>query len=139
MFRYAPVLAVFAQSPTESFAEPVLEVNPENGLLHRAGAITPFIEELLADAERWRRAASNATILTESRDPIDPDLVRNERSWEIAFGTQLTKNAGESTDPDLIRLDHCRSWLHIHSSQVTRAVPDPIDPDLVRAGSPFNP
>jgi hypothetical protein len=67
-----------------------------DGLLRRAGVVTPFIDEL--QDGRLGVGTDLSTIVTKAAESPDPDFVR--ASWGRAMTTEVQKLA---PDPDLIR------------------------------------
>ena len=132
----APALIQFGVQPSTDSDAVCLEVDPRTGLLRRAGVAGAYVEYLIALGGEWQRVSGSATVLTESKDPHDPDLIRTEslrKTLSMETSTVLTKTARpDPIDPDMVRLDAIRSALSSASSTVTRGQRDPEDPDLVR-------
>ena len=133
-----PTLIQFGVAPRSDPDCDCLEVDPCTGLLHKPGMPGPYVEHLIALGREWQEASGNATILTESKDPADPDLVRTEslrRLLSTEVSTMVSKTAApDPMDPDLVRTDSLPAAFTCALSTVTRGQRDPQDPDLVRAG-----
>lgn len=130
-----PLLARLAVDSSAVEASLNLKVDPNSGLLRIPGDDIPFVERVLNEWELatsdGRSAVANglATLLTETRDPADPDLVRD------SFGLQTTfTKSVEPLDPDLILSDHTA----LFSSAITqnRLTPKKRDPDLAKCSPP---
>jgi hypothetical protein len=104
-----PFLVEFSVAPRSNPQTPELELDAATGLLRRPCSSTPFIEELLTtDDSGGRGAASTATVVTESGgDNPDPDMLRPDFQWALAYAmaTTCTKVEPEQPDPDLVRTD----------------------------------
>jgi hypothetical protein len=102
-----PFLVEFSAVPRSDPQTPELEVDAVTGMLRRPCSSTPFVEELLAaEDSRCRVVASTATVITESGgDSPDPDLLRTDLQWAVAFAmtTVCTKVEPDQPDPDLVR------------------------------------
>lgn len=94
-----PLLARFAVAPRGPSCHPELEIDPSTALLRRLGVNAAFVDELEAAGNGWHGMAPLETVLSESNDPIDPDLVRAGVVWAE---TRL-KKIDEEADPDLVR------------------------------------
>ena len=133
----APVLAQFAGRPRPGSSFSFPSVDPATGLLQETGATRPLIEELLAAGDAWRRANGIQTVLTESTDPKDPDLIRAD-SWlfRVDAESPITRGQIDPADPDLVRGDRPLSgFLAAVETTLTKFDrPDPYDPDHTRFG-----
>jgi hypothetical protein len=125
-----PILTQFGVPPNGGSEAVALEVNRSTGLLHAVGIAVPFVEEMIEMGARWRNLDVAATMLTESTDPPDPDLVRADSAW-LRFGqalvTDLTKAFTDPVDPDLVR-----AFESSAATTITRQYGDDPDPDLLR-------
>jgi hypothetical protein len=131
-----PILTQFGVPPNRGSGALALEVDRSTGLLHESGVAVPFVEEMIEMGVRWRNLGAAATVLTESTDPIDPDLIRADSAW-LRFGqalvTDLTKTVSDPVDPDVVR-DAWLQWaVESAATTITREQGDEPDPDLVRA------
>jgi hypothetical protein len=131
-----PVLTQFGVPPNQGSGTPALELDCSTGLLHQSGVAVPFVEEMIGIGVRWRNLGdAAASVLTESTDPIDPDLIRADSAW-LRFGqalvTGITKTEGDPVDPDIVRVASLRSAVGGAATIMTRDHPDVPDPDLVR-------
>ena len=145
-----PVLAQFSVCG-EARELPEQSVHPGVGLIFRAGATKPFIEEILGGVAM--DAVSFLTDVTKIEPPenADPDLVRGalmtlrteilQRSEEIdddlvrnfsalTLETNLTGGDKDEFDPNLLRPG---SWIR-EDTLMTMVRGEPADPDLVRMG-----
>jgi hypothetical protein len=70
------------------------------------------------------------TVLTESTDPIDPDLIRADSAW-LRFGQALvtdhTRTVGDPVDPDIMRAASVRWAVESAATLITRVEPDVPD------------
>ena len=133
-----PILAQFAVPPRAIGECRCLDCDPATGLLYEQGAATPLVEELIALGGAWQSDGRIVTLLTETRDPPDPDLVRGEslrQRVEAAVTTFFTKTDGDPIDPDLVRTEAAGRTLERVETLLTRVYPDPPDPDEVRTAS----
>jgi hypothetical protein len=131
-----PVLTRFGVRPKQGNGTPAVEVDRSTGLLHESGVAIPLVEEMIEMGARWRNLGAAATVLTESTDPPDPDLIRADAAW-LRFGhalvTGITKADGDPVDPDIVRAGSLRSAVGAAATIMTRDHPDVPDPDLVRS------
>lgn len=131
-----PILMQFAVPPNRGNRALALEVDRSTGLLHECGVAIPFVEEIIEMGARWRNLGAAASVLTETADPVDPDLIRADSAW-MRFGealeTVLTKTLNDPIDPDIVRAAWL-SWATENAATViTRELGEEPDPDLVRA------
>ena len=128
----APTLRQFAVRPELGPNSSSLSVDAKTGLLHREGKQVPWIEEMIAQGRAWQSTGETQTVLTETTDPLDPDLVRSlpRQSFMDAVSSSLTKIGDDTPDPDLVRPEAL--WIGM-ATVLTRMEPDQPDPDLVRA------
>lgn len=136
-----PFLAQFATFPQGASSVPELCMDESSGLLHRVGERLPFVEELVLQKGKWLKTAYSETLLTESSDDPDPDLVRNDCAFgqlDVAFSTLITRQDGDESDPDLMRDECAQLVLARLSSHVTKQATDDPDPDLIRASASNN-
>lgn len=96
-----PLLARFAAAADDGPPLPQICTAGPDGLLRRVGDDTPLIDRLLMA----RRGPGLLTLLTESNDPSDPDLVRpvTRMAADLLLVTTRTFAQAEPADPDLIR------------------------------------
>jgi hypothetical protein len=131
-----PILTQFGVPPNRGRGSLALEVDRSTGLLHESGVAVPFVEKMIEMGVRWRNLGAAATVLTESTDPIDPDLIRADSAW-LRFGealvTDLTKTLSDPVDPDVVRAAWLRWATESAATTMTRELGDEPDPDLVRA------
>jgi hypothetical protein len=131
-----PILTQFGVPPCRGSEELALEVDSSTGLLHEYGVGAPFVEEMIEMGVRWRNLGAAASVLTESTDPVDPDLIRAD-SGGLRFGqalvTDFTKTLSDPSDPDIVRAAWLRSAVDSAATTITRERVDEPDPDLVRA------
>jgi hypothetical protein len=131
-----PVLMQFAVSPNRGNGALALEVDRSTGLLHESGVATPFVEEIIEMGAKWRNLGAAASVLTETADPVDPDLIRADSAWPrfgAALETVLTKTLNDPIDPDVVRTEWLRWATERAATVITREMGDKPDPDLVRA------
>jgi hypothetical protein len=131
-----PILTQFGVPPNRGSEALALEVDRSTGLLHESGVAVPFVEEMIELGVRWRNLGAAATVLTESTDPIDPDLIRADSAW-LRFGealvTDLARTVSDPVDPDVVRAAWLQWAVESAATMITRGQVDEQDPDLVRA------
>jgi hypothetical protein len=131
-----PILRQFAVPPNRGNEALALEVDRSTGLLHESGVDIPFVEEIIEMGVRWRNLDAAASLLTETADPVDPDLIRSDSAWmrfSQALETVLTKTLNDPIDPDVVRAAWLRWATESAGTVITRDLADEPDPDLVRA------
>ncbi|MGA2191688.1 MAG: hypothetical protein ABSH33_24535 [Steroidobacteraceae bacterium] len=130
-----PILTHFGVPPNRGSGALALEVDRSTGLLHESGVAVPFVEEMIEMGVRWRNLGAAATMLTESTDPVDPDLIRADSAW-LRFGqalvTDLTKAFTDPVDPDVVRAAWLPRAFESATTTITRQQGDEPDPDLLR-------
>jgi hypothetical protein len=134
-----PVLKQFAVVPRAGTDMSTLRVDATTGLLREPGSSEPYVEQLFRRGAKWLSADGAATLLTESGDPVDPDLIRASSSSVATadeLGSPITKADADSPDPDLIRAANARTdWMGAAATTMTKVVDEPHDPDLIRVGT----
>ena len=107
-----PIVTQFAVPPAAADGSMPLVVDRATGLLRQPGTTTPFVEALVAAAGEWRSLAGADTLLTETTDPADPDLIRSNRfhRWMEGAVTQQTRQIPDVPDPDLVRAQSAHDW-----------------------------
>lgn len=126
-----PVLSQFEVAPAAGCELPPLQLDAVTGLSFRPEANSPFIDEALSDRDKWGAIAAAPTLLTETRDPADPDLVRMDAFLGCGAST-VTRSQGETPDPDLVRAGITHLLAAAIGTTVTKMPLEGRDPDLVR-------